>query len=110
MPIIILLYLLLLIIVTLVMMILIQIKLAGIHIVDFWDFIKANEELDKLYRFSKYYETMSQQEQVIFLMEAEKVFSAFDKMPALVWEDEYSKYRDVLEAYRNIKLARWNAR
>ena len=110
MSIIILIYVLLLIIVTLAVIVLMQIKLAGINIVDFWDFIKANEELEKLYRFSKYYETMSQQEQVIFLMEAEKVFSAFDKMPALVWEDEYSKYRDVLEAYRNIKLARWNAR
>jgi len=106
----ILIYVLLLVIVTLAIFVVLQIKLAGIHIVDFWDFIKANEELDKLYRFSKYYATMSQQEQVIFLTEAEKVFSAFDKMPSLVWEEEYSKYRDVLEAYRNIKLARWNAK
>lgn len=110
MPIIILIYVLLLVVVTLAIFVLLQIKLAGIKIVDFWDFIKANEELDKLYRFSKRYDAMSTQEQVIFLMEAEKIFSAFDKVPSLVWEEEYSKYRDVLEAYRNIKLARWNER
>lgn len=108
MSIIILIYVLLLVIVTLAIFVLLQIKLAGIHITDFWDFIQANEELDKLYRFSKYYETMSQQEQVIFLMEAEKVFSAFDKVPSPVWEEDYGKYREVLDAYKNIKLARWN--
>lgn len=108
MSIIILIYVLLLVIVTLAIFVLLQIKLAGINITDFWDFIQANEELDKLYKFSKYYETMSQQEQVIFLMEAEKVFSAFDKMPSPVWEEDYGKYREVLEAYKNIKLTRWN--
>ena len=62
----------------------------------------------KLYAFSKKYEKMSPQEQVIFLMEAEKVFNAFDKIPDMVWEDEYRKYSDVLDAYKNIRLNRWN--
>lgn len=50
---------------------------------------------------------MSPQEQVIFLAEAEKVFEAYDKIPSMVWEDEYRKYADVLEAYKNIKVLRW---
>ncbi len=84
-----------------------QLKLAGIHVKDFWSFIEANQMLDKLYAFSKKYEKMSPQEQVIFLMEAEKVFDAFDKIPQMVWEEEYSKYTDVLDTYKNIKVLRW---
>ena len=30
-----------------------QIKMAGMEVKDFWSFIKANENLDKLYVFSK---------------------------------------------------------
>ena len=30
-----------------------QIKLAGIQVKDFWSFIEANQILDKLYEFSK---------------------------------------------------------
>ena len=58
-----------------------QIKMAGMQVKDFWSFIKANQTLDKLYAFSKRYEKLSPQEQVIFLAEAETVFSAFDKVP-----------------------------
>ena len=43
-----------------------------------------------------------------FLSEAEKVFDAFDKIPDMVWEDEYRKYSQVLDAYKNIRLSRWN--
>lgn len=43
---------------------------------------------------------MSPQEQIIFLSEAEKVFDAFDKIPDMVWEDEYRKYSNVLETYK----------
>ena len=32
-----------------------QIKMAGMEVKDFWSFIKANEDLDKLYLFSKKY-------------------------------------------------------
>lgn len=85
----------------------IQIKLIGLNVKDFWSFIEANEMLDKLYKVAKKYELMNQQEQVVFLMEAEKVFNAFDKVPQAIWEEEYEKYSDVLNAYKNIKVYRW---
>ena len=84
-----------------------QIKLIGLNVKDFWSFIEANEMLDKLYKVAKKYELMNQQEQVVFLMEAEKVFNAFDKVPQVIWEEEYEKYTDVLNAYKNIKVYRW---
>lgn len=84
-----------------------QIRLAGMKIKDFWDFIQANEILDKLYIFSKKYDALSPQEQVIFLMEAEKVFAAFDKVPDMLWEEEYQKYIEVLNKYKDIKVLRW---
>ena len=40
-------------------------------------------------------------------MEAEKVFSAFDKVPDILWEEEYQKYMDVLDKYKDIKVVRW---
>ena len=84
-----------------------QIKLIGLNVKDFWSFIEANEMLDKLYKVAKKYELMNQQEQVVFLMEAEKVFNAVDKVPQAIWEEEYEKYSDVLNAYKNIKVYRW---
>ena len=86
-----------------------QIKSAGMHVRDFWTFIKANQTLDKLYTFSKKYEKLSPQEQVIFLSEAETVFSAFDKVPDVLWEEEYAKYMEVLNKYKDIRLVRWNS-
>jgi len=85
-----------------------QIRMAGIKIKDFWGFIQANQMLDKLYIFSKRCNRMSVQEQLIFLSEAEKVFDAFDKIPSSVWEDEHGKYNEVLDTYKNIKVMRWN--
>ena len=99
--------LLFLIVFTLICFAVIQIKLAGMNIKDFWSFIEANQMLDKLYIFAKRYENLSSQEQVVYLMEAEKVFNAFDKVPQVIWEDEYEKYSDVLNAYKNIKVYRW---
>ena len=84
-----------------------QIRMAGIKVKDFWSFIQANQMLDQLYKFSKRYKIMSPQEQIIFLSEAEKVFAAYDKIPSIIWEDEYSKYRDVMDTYRDIKVDRW---
>ena len=55
------------IIITLIMFAIMQINMAGIEVKDFWSFIKANEELDKLYLFSKKYNKMSPQEKIIFL-------------------------------------------
>ena len=54
-----------------------QIKLAGIKVKDFWSFIEANQMLDKLYIFAKKYEKLDLNAQLIFLKEAEKVFNAF---------------------------------
>ena len=108
MAIIILIYILIVIIVGLVLFAIGQIKLAGIKVKDFWGFIEANQILDKLYRFAKRYEKLTAQEQLIFLQEAEKVFNAFDKVPNMLWEEEYQKYMDVLDKYKNIKVARWS--
>ena len=85
----------------------VQIKIAGMKVKDFYSFIQANQMLDKLYRFSKKYEKLSSQDQLIFLMEAENVFSAFDKVPDILWEEEYQKYMDVLDKYKDIKVVRW---
>ena len=40
------------IIITLIMVAIMQINMAGIEVKDFWSFIKANEELDKLHLLS----------------------------------------------------------
>ncbi len=100
-------YILLFTIVALAAYAVMQLKLAGINVKDFWSFIEANQMLDKLYAFSKRYKKMSTQEQIIFLMEAEKVFDAFDKVPKMIWEEEYEKYEDVLNTYKDIKVLRW---
>ena len=99
---------LLFIIFSLIVFAVMQIQMAGIEVKDFWSFINANQELDKLYAFSKKYEKMSPQEQIIFLKAAEKMADAFDKVPSMIWEDEYDKYRDVMDIYRSIKIKRWN--
>ena len=84
-----------------------QLRLMGIKVRDFWEFIEANQMLDKLYRFAKQYEKMSAQEQVIYLSEAEKIFTAFDKVPEELWDEEYEKYKQVLKKYNDIKMLRW---
>lgn len=86
-----------------------QIRLAGIKVKDFWQFIEANQLLDKLYAFSKKYQSLTPQEQVLFLSEAEKIFNAFDKVPNVLWEEEYQKYMLVLDKYKDIRVLRWNA-
>ena len=87
-----------------------QIKKAGMSVVDFWSFIKANELLDKLYAFSKKYENLSPQQQILFLQESEKIFDAFGKVPDALWEEEYNKYMEILNKYRDIKILRWEAK
>ena len=93
-------YILIFIIFALIAYAVMQLKLFGIKIKDFWTFIDANQMLDKLYKFAMQYENMSPQEQVIYLSEAEKIFNAFDKVPDALWEEEYDKYKD-------IKMFRW---
>ena len=84
-----------------------QIKLAGMEVKDFWSFIKANDTLDKLYAFALKYDRLSPQQQVLFLEEAEKIFSAFEKVPDALWEEEYEKYMRILDKYKDIKIVRW---
>ena len=81
--------------------------MAGMNVKDFWTFIEANDILDRLYRLSKMYDKMNAQEQIVFLSEAEKVFSAFERVPNEVWEEEYLKYKQVLDTYKNIRMLRW---
>ena len=102
-------YILILLIFYLIAFAVFQIKSAGMKVKDFWTFIKANETLDKLYVFSLRYKNLSPQEQVIFLHEAEKVFSAFEKVPDALWEEEYNKYIEVLNRYKNIRVLRWTS-
>ncbi|MDR0978509.1 MAG: hypothetical protein LBL91_00960 [Lachnospiraceae bacterium] len=87
----------------------VQLRMAGIKVKDFYSFIEANQKLDKLYNFAKKYEKLSAQQQVIFLLEAEVVFNAFDKIPNIIWEEEYQKYNKVLDTYKDIKLLRWQS-
>ena len=87
-----------------------QIKMAGMNVKDFWSFIKANETLDKLYAFSIKYDKLSPQQQVLFLSEAEKIFEAFDKVPDALWEEEYTKYMEILNKYKDIKILRWETK
>ncbi len=101
-------YILIFIIFLLIAYSIFQIKSAGMNVKDFKEFIQANEILDKLYELSKRYERMDQNERLMFLMEAEKVFRAFDKVPNILWEEEYQKYSKILDIYREIKMIRWN--
>ena len=85
----------------------VQIRMAGINVKDFWSFVKANETLNKLYAFSKKYDKLTPQQQVLFLQEADIVFDAFGKVPDVLWEEDYQKYMEILDKYKNIKLKRW---
>ena len=100
-------YILIFLIFGLVAFAVLQIRMAGIKVKDFYSFIEANQKLDKLYLFAKKYEKLSQQQQLIFLMEAEKIFNAFDKVPDALWEEDYDKYMKVLDTYKDIKVIRW---
>lgn len=84
-----------------------QIKAAGMEVKDFWSFVKAHDTLHKLYKFSSMYERLPPNEQLVFIKEAEQVFSAFDKVPNKLWEEEYNKYMKVLSQYQNIKMSEW---
>jgi len=100
-------YILIFIIFALIAYAVLQIKLFGMKVKDFWTFIEANQMLDKLYRFANQYEKMSSQEQLIYLSEAEKIFKAFDNVPGTLWEEDYDKYKEVLTRYKDIKMIRW---
>lgn len=102
-------YALVFVIIALIGYSIVQIKLFGLNVKDFWSFIEANQMLDKLYIFAVKYDNLSAQEQVIYLTQAEKIFSAFDKVPTALWEEEYEKYMQVLDKYKDIKVQRWHS-
>ena len=81
-----------------------QIKMAGMNVKDFWSFIKANDTLNKLYAFSIKYDQLTPQQQVLFLQEADTIFDAFEKVPDALWEEEYQKYMEILNKYKDIKI------
>ncbi len=101
-------FILVMFIVILIVIAIMQIRMAGIKVKDFFSFIDANQKLDSLVRFAQKYDKMSPQEQIIYLTEAEKMFDSFDKIPSTVWEDERDKYSKVLDTYKNIRVMRWN--
>lgn len=86
-----------------------QIKMTGMNVKDFWSFIQANETLNKLYAFSIKYEQLTPQQQVLFLKEADTIFEAFGKVPDALWEEEYQKYMEILNKYKDIKIKRWES-
>lgn len=100
---------LLMIIVFLAVLAVMQIRMAGMEVKDFWSFIKANETLNKLYAFSVKYEKLTPQQQILFLKEADEVFEAFRKVPDALWEDDYEKYMEILNKYKDIKIKRWES-
>ena len=102
-------YILIFVIFALVIYAVMQIRMFGMKVKDFWGFIEANQMLDKLYIFAKQYERMTPQEQVIYLAEAEKIFKAFDKVPDELWEEEYDKYKEVVSKYNDIRMLRWTS-
>lgn len=101
------LYLLLFVLVGVLGIVCIKIKSAGMNVNDFFKFVIAINDLDNLYIFSKNNSKMTKNEQTVFLREAEKIFSIFEKIPSIIWEDEYEKYNKVLETYKDIKVLRW---
>ena len=86
----------------------VKIKSSGMNVRDFLNFILAVNDLDDLYRFLKSNKKMTETEQTIFLKEAEKIFSVFEKIPSMIWEDEYEKYSEVLQTYKDIRVLRWS--
>ena len=103
------LFILIIMVVFLLLLAVAQLRMAGIKVKDFWSFVKANETLNKLYAFSKKYDQLTPQQQILFLQEADIIFDAFGKVPDVLWEEEYQKYMDILDKYKSIKLKRWQS-
>ena len=86
------LYVVLLVVVVIAAYVCLKIKASGMNVKDFFEFILAINDLDTLYMYSKCKLNMNESEQKAFLTEAEKMFSKFEKVPSMIWEDEYEKY------------------
>lgn len=102
------LYLLFFIIFCVAGIICIKIKSCGLNVKDFFDFIFAINDLDNLYVYAKNNINMTEGEQLNFLKQAESLFTKFEKIPSMIWEEEYEKYIHVLETYKSIKMLRWS--
>ena len=102
-------YMLVLVIFGLIVFAVMQIRMAGLTVKDFWSFIEANQELDKLDKIAKKYEKMTTPQQIMFLKEADTIFEAFSKVPDMLWEEEYPKYMEILDKYKDIKIKRWES-
>ena len=102
------LYLLIFIVITIAGLICLRIKSSGMNVKDFFEFVLAINDLDDLYVYSKNNIKMTDKEQLLFLKQAEEIFKKFEKVPSMIWEDEYEKYEQVLETYKNIRLLKWS--
>ena len=63
-------YVLILIIFALIGHAIMQLRLLEIKVKDFWNFIEANQILDRLYEYSKKYNNLTQPEQILYLKQA----------------------------------------
>ena len=102
------LYSLIFIVVTIVGLVCLKIKSSGINVKDFLEFVLAINDLDDLYVYAKNNTKMTDKEQLLFLKQAEDIFTKFEKVPSMIWEDEYEKYEHVLEIYKDIRLLKWS--
>ena len=78
------LYLVLFVVTAIFGIVCVKIKLAGMNVKDFFDFILAINDLDSLYVYSKSNRKMTKNEQTMFLKEAETVFSILEKIPSML--------------------------
>lgn len=100
-------YIILLALICLTFIVCMKIRMAGMIVKDFIKFILAIDDLDNLYVYSSQNKKMTKNEKTVFLRQAEKVFSIFEKIPSIIWEDEYDKYEKVLQTYRDIRVSIW---
>ncbi len=100
-------YTVLFVVIAILGMLCIKLNSIGINVKDFFEFILAINDLDDLYDYLKKNKNMTKNEQTAFLQQAEKMFCAFEKIPSIIWEEEYEKYSEVLEKYKDIKVLRW---
>lgn len=84
-----------------------QIKMAGMNVKDFYEYVRQTEKLNKLSKFCKEYDKLDYTDQIIFAKEAINIFEAFEKVPTSLWENDYEKYMRVLNKYQNIRRENW---
>lgn len=80
---------------------------AGMSANTFYNFILANVKLHKLYKFTLKYEKLTREDQLLFINEAKEVFDIYDKVPTLLWEEDYNTYMVVLDRYQKLRQEAW---